>query len=135
MECHGIHYVECPCFFSSRFEKQRKRYVKIIQKWQQIDQQITDRDEFHNKSDFTVNLQPFTSNLIFPLNEEGNTDFRYMSMDCFHLSQRGYAIASNAYWNNIFEPYANKSHTWKKEFSEFKCPTFNMPYIRTKGNS
>lgn len=135
MECHGIHYVECPCFFSSRFEKQRKRYVKIIQKWQQIDQQITDRDEFHNKSDFTVNLQPFTSNLIFPLNEEGNTDFRYMSMDCFHLSQRGYAIASNAYWNNIFEPYANKSHTWKKEFSEFKCPTFDMPYIRTKGNS
>ncbi|XP_063697969.1 phospholipase B1, membrane-associated-like [Culicoides brevitarsis] len=136
MECVAVHYVECPCFFSSRFGKNRKRYVKIIKDWHAMERNVTDRDEFHNLADFTVNYNPFTSKLVFPLNEEGRTDFRYLSMDCFHLSQRGYAIATNGYWNNMMEPYGNKSTTWsRKEFVDFKCPTKEMPYLRTKGNS
>lgn len=134
-DCQAIHHFECPCFFGSRFVKNRKRYIKIVQKWNAIEEDVVKREEFHNRPDFTVNLQKFTNRLVFPVHNNGNTDFSYMSMDCFHLSQRGYALASNALWNNMLEPYSNKSQTWKKEFYEFKCPTEEMPYITTRENS
>lgn len=79
--------------------------------------------------------QPFLRNVRFPRLSNGNNDFTYMSVDCFHLSQKGYAIAANALWNNMMEPYGNKSTNWKKEFTEFKCPTDSHPYISTKNNN
>lgn len=103
-----------------------------------------------------MNNQPFLKNVEFPLLSNGNHDFTYMSMDCFHLSQKGYArgkiplhqyryyfaltndvqiTAANALWNNMMQPDGQKSTNWKKEFTEFVCPTVDRPYIATKKNS
>lgn len=43
-------------------------------------------------------------------------------------------LATNALWNNMFEPVGNKSMTWKKQFEHFNCPTLNNPYICTNKN-
>lgn len=43
--------------------------------------------------------------------------------------------AANALWNNIMEPEGKKSTNWKKEFTEFVCPTLDRPYLATKENS
>ncbi|XP_062544068.1 phospholipase B1, membrane-associated isoform X1 [Armigeres subalbatus] len=134
-QCVTMHVIECPCFLATRFSRERKRYVKLIEKWNQLQLDITNRKEFNTKPDFGVVFQPFIMNLSFPETPDGNTDFSYMSMDCFHLSQKGYARAANALWNNMLEPVGSKSSVWENEFSNVKCPTPDMPYFRTLGNS
>lgn len=95
LECVTGHYFECPCFFGSRFEPMQKRFIKIMRKWQKKQFEIANREEFQNRTDFTVVVQPFTEDLIVPLNKKGLTDFTYMSLDCFHFSQKGYALGIN----------------------------------------
>lgn len=93
------------------------------------------REEFQTQN-FTVVLQEFTRHLKFPRSSQtGNTDFTYMSEDCFHFSQKGYALASNALWNNMLEPVGTKATNWKREFSEFKCPSEEKPFLATRENS
>lgn len=91
-ECNSIHHFECPCIIGSKFEKNRKRFVKVFEHWRKKVEEVVNREEFNNQN-FTVNLQPFVKNLEFPLKSDGkNTDFSYMATDCFHLSQKGYAL-------------------------------------------
>lgn len=52
-------------------------------------------EELKNKDDFTVVLQVFTEELIFPLNRFNTTDTTYLASDCFHFSQKGYARGKN----------------------------------------
>lgn len=96
------------------------------------------------------------TNVTFPKVYSGANDFTYMSLDCFHLSQKGYArgkiyyfvtllynliyfeiifVATNALWNNMLEPEGQKIQNWAKEFTEIKCPTYERPYIATRENS
>ncbi|XP_055607010.1 phospholipase B1, membrane-associated-like isoform X2 [Uranotaenia lowii] len=133
-ECVTMHVFECPCFVATRFVANNKRYVKLIEKWNRLQMEITTREEFHSKPDFTVEYQPFIANISIP-ERNGLTDFSYMSVDCFHLSQKGYARASNALWNNMLEPIGEKTLNWEHEFSNFKCPSQDMPYLRTLNNS
>lgn len=130
-----MHRIECPCLIASRFRKQRQRFIKLIDDWNMLQMEIVTRPEFHAKPDFTVVYQPFAMNLTFPETPNGDTDFTYMSLDCFHLSQKGYALASNALWNNILEPVGSKSLSWEREFELFRCPSDTMPFLRTPGNS
>lgn len=134
-ECLPTNHIECPCIFSFRYSHLRKRYYKVIVKWQNVTAEVPDLDEFNKNADFAVINQPFLRNVQFPQILNGDADFRYMSIDCFHLSQRGYAIASNALWNNMFEPHGNKSTNMHKEFTVFKCPTDQHPFIFTRLNS
>lgn len=134
LECESSHHFECPCVFGLKNQHNVPRYFKIMEQWQDIDDKVANMDEFH-REDFTVIAQPFLKNVEFPRKSNGNHDFTYMSLDCFHLSQKGYARASNALWNNMFESYGNKSTNWKDEFSEFKCPTEEKPFIVTKQNT
>lgn len=135
MDCVTVHVMECPCFFGSAFEKSRSRFKKIISMWTEREREVVGREEFQNRTDFAVNYQPFTNKLVFPTTQAGFTDYNYLSTDCFHLSQRGYAIATNAVWNNMMEPVSGKTEWWQSEFQQFKCPTQEMPYLRTRGNS
>ncbi|XP_058066871.1 phospholipase B1, membrane-associated-like isoform X1 [Anopheles bellator] len=134
-ECVSMHVIECPCLIASRFRKQRRRFSKLIEDWNMLQMEIVAREEFHGKPDFTVVYQPFTMNLTFPETPSGDTDFTYMSLDCFHLSQKGYALASNALWNNMLEPVGGKAMSWEREFTRFKCPSAEMPFLRTPENS
>lgn len=134
-QCIAAHRIECPCLFSDQRERFRNFYIQIMDAWKRREKEVINREEFHNKTDFTVNLQPFTDKLWIPMNKDGNTDFSYMSVDCFHFSQKGYARATNALWNNLLEPFNNKTQLWKQEFEDFKCPTEERPFLTTKMNS
>lgn len=133
-ECQTTHHFECPCVFGFKYGKLRQRYFRIMEKWQQTVEQVAELDEF-NRNEFSVVNQPFLRSVQFPTKSNGLHDFTYMSADCFHLSQRGYALASNALWNNMLEPIGNKSTNWKREFDDFRCPTEAQPYIFTRMNS
>jgi len=50
-----------------------------------------ENEELKNKDDFAVVFQPFSKNLKFPVNRFNTTDTSYLAVDCFHLSQKGYA--------------------------------------------
>lgn len=105
-----------------------------MEEWQKVDVKVAEMEEFQ-RDDFTVVAQPFLKDVEFPRKANGNHDYTYMSLDCFHLSQKGYALATNALWNNMMEPHGQKTSNWKKEFSVFKCPTNERPFIYTKQNS
>jgi hypothetical protein len=42
--------VECPCMVGSRFESEHKRYLKIMRKWNVVQHEVANREEFHNKT-------------------------------------------------------------------------------------
>lgn len=132
-ECETSHHFECPCMFGLKHAHQVPRYLNIMEQWQAVDERVAEMDEFH-RADFTVINQPFLRHVEFPRKSSGNHDTSYLSLDCFHLSQKGYARATNALWNNMLEPYTNKSTNWKQEFSEFRCPSNERPFIATKLN-
>lgn len=133
-ECETTHHFECPCVFGYKYGALRQRFFRIMEKWQQTVEQVAQLNEF-NTQDFTVVNQPFLKSVQFPRKSNGMHDFTYLSADCFHLSQKGYALASNALWNNMLEPIGNKSTNWKREFDYFRCPTETQPYIFTRMNS
>lgn len=134
-KCITTNHFECPCVFGLAYDYVRDHYFDIMEQWQDVVREVADLPEFNGRNDFTVINQPFLENVQFPRLPNGNHDFTYMSVDCFHLSQKGYAIASNALWNNMLEPYGNKSTNWQREFREFKCPTEAKPFIFTRQNS
>lgn len=43
------------------------------------------------RDDFVVTAQPFTMHIQIPLALDGYTDMTYLSSDCFHITQKGYA--------------------------------------------
>lgn len=91
MDCMSSHYIECPCMFSYQFVDRRKAFYAIMQRWQETVERIARAPEFNGREDFAVVAQPFLKELKFPRTESGSADFTYMSLDCFHLSQKGYA--------------------------------------------
>lgn len=110
-------------------------YFKILKEFRKVVVNVSELEEFNNRDDFVINIQPFLQTVKFPTIPDGNTDFSYLSYDCFHFSQKGYALTTTALWNNMMEPYGNKTEGLPKAiFEPFKCPTEENPYIRTKGN-
>lgn len=80
-------YLECFCLLGTQFEHKRSDFFEIIKKWQLIDEEVSFMPEFH-QNDFTVIFQPFLLDVDVPKINENQTDFSYMSQDCFHVSQK-----------------------------------------------
>lgn len=91
VNCMSSHYLECPCMFSYQFAEKRKWFFEIMQRWQSVAERVARMEEFGGREDFAVVAQPFLRELKFPRTANGMSDFTYMSLDCFHLSQKGYA--------------------------------------------
>lgn len=100
-ECISSNHFECPCIFGFKYNGVRQRYFNTIAKWQQVTAEVPELDEFNKKDDFAVINQPFLRQVKFPRVSNGNNDYTYMSVDCFHLSQKGYAIATNVSKNPL----------------------------------
>ncbi|XP_034254861.1 phospholipase B1, membrane-associated [Thrips palmi] len=132
--CELLRRVACSCLYGEPTRPMRGRMQAIIERYIQVELEIGEDPEFQT-DDFAVVVQPFTHKLHFPLKTENATDFTYMAPDCFHFSQRGYARAANALWNNMMEPVGEKSMDWFNSFQRFLCPSEQHPYIYTKGNS
>ncbi|CRK97108.1 CLUMA_CG010439, isoform A [Clunio marinus] len=116
-ECKTLNYVECPCFFSLTHRKNRDRSAQTIKRWMKLVEKITKLPEFHDRSDFEVNFHPLFSETDIPKDAYGVTQYKYMSKDCFHLSQLGHARAANSYWNSMLTPENQRLRAWQEEFS------------------
>lgn len=88
--CYLTHSLECPCIVGLSYVHRQKEFYDFMVKWIEIDREVSEFLEF-DLDDFTVVFQPFAANYTFPLNDQGLTDFSYMSADCFHFSQKGNA--------------------------------------------
>ncbi|XP_055855786.1 phospholipase B1, membrane-associated [Episyrphus balteatus] len=132
-ECQATLRFECPCLIGK--DNDTLNYLEsIMLEWIELDEIIANRDEFNTET-FTVNIQPFTKFGELPKKSNGGTDFRNLSVDCFHLSQRGQASCANALWNNMLEINGNKTSKWREAFEKVLCPTFERPYLATRSNS
>ncbi|XP_053663664.1 phospholipase B1, membrane-associated-like [Anopheles marshallii] len=133
--CVTTHSFECSCVFGARFESFQPRLERIMKQWNRVQQTVAERDEFSSDSDFVVNYQPFPEHLTLPTLQNGDTDAGIASVDCFHFSQRGHAIAANSYWNNLIDLVGNKSELVHREFERFNCPMKGRPFLATSKNS
>ncbi|XP_040151388.1 phospholipase B1, membrane-associated isoform X1 [Anopheles arabiensis] len=133
--CVTTHAFECPCVFGTRYASFQPRLEYIIHQWNRIQQSVAEREEFNNATDFVVNFQPFPEQLTLPTLRNGDTDAGIASVDCFHFSQRGHAIAANSYWNNLIDMEGNKTELVQREFERFNCPMKGRPFLATRKNS
>uniref|UniRef100_A0A182JJ13 Phospholipase B1, membrane-associated n=1 Tax=Anopheles atroparvus TaxID=41427 RepID=A0A182JJ13_ANOAO len=134
-QCVTLHRVECPCVFGTQFADVQPQLDRIMKQWNRLQQSVAERDEFQNAPDFTVNYQPFPDQLVLPTLPNGDTDQGVASVDCFHFSQRGHALAANSYWNNMIDLVGNKSDLVRREFERFNCPMEGRPFLVTNKNS
>lgn len=95
-ECYLAQRVECRCIYSAKITKRTLSiYTKIINKLTEKQREIVSSSEFDTDT-FTVNFQPFSTNVTFPTKPDGSTDLRYYAHDCFHFSQLGHATGELA---------------------------------------
>jgi phospholipase B1 len=122
---------QCPCLnheFADSFQEK-------------FNEMLSNLVQHYNRHDFTVEFQPFWSNVNVSLNSsdasnnDSSSDLSYMAPDCFHLSQKGHASAARSLWNNMLQNEANKSDEWRFDDSELNCPDLNCPFLRTRRNS
>lgn len=133
-ECRGFHYLECPCLISLNQSKKLARTLRTIRLWKEMVVRVVNMPEFHDRDDFEVNLIKFTKNLMIPLNAENSTDYSYVSHDCFHLSQKGHSFFAMNLFNQILTKEDERRSDTSFNYNDFKCPTKQHPYIRTRKN-
>ncbi|XP_067613088.1 phospholipase B1, membrane-associated [Eurosta solidaginis] len=132
--CHTTLTFECPCLVGKP-KQHVARMKKLMKNWIAKDKEIAARDEFNTET-FTINIQPFTYfDELFPTSDD-RVRFKFLSEDCFHMSQRGHAISANYLWNNMLEAEGEKSiMTDPTLMKEFHCPSVERPYLMTRVNS
>ncbi|XP_033362636.1 phospholipase B1, membrane-associated-like isoform X2 [Bombus vosnesenskii] len=132
--CYLASMIECSCMFALQFRDRRPEYYKLIERWQEIDEEVANYPEFH-RNDFTVVILPTLEDAKIPLAEDGFVDFSYLNADCFHWSQKLHALYANNLWNDLLEPVGNKSRSLISLFEKFLCPTSERPFLMTYENS
>ncbi|XP_069811186.1 phospholipase B1, membrane-associated [Dendropsophus ebraccatus] len=127
----------CPCLLSVQPNTQEFEDVRSTNyAYQQSIQHFIDSGRYDTREDFTVVLQPFFRNTKIPYLQTGEPDISYLAPDCFHLSQKAQSQLARMLWNNMLEPLQQKTDTL--DFTEsihLKCPTKDLPYLRTYQNS
>lgn len=93
LQCYINNLFVCPCLIGERFKRYRENYIELMRKWQDVEMDVANLDEF-NTNDFTVVVQPFSRNFVFPTTANGITDYTLLSEDCFHFSQKGNAMST-----------------------------------------
>ncbi|CRK94860.1 CLUMA_CG008352, isoform A [Clunio marinus] len=134
--CKFIHRGECSCWVgtvSNATKESRERWQKIQRHFIRVEEEVAKLEEFRGLDEFAVMYQPWSNNVS--LNVDGKRDLTLLSIDCFHLSQKGNAWAATALWNNLLEPPNQKSFNWVNPLRKFNCPTRQHPFIMTYDNS
>ncbi|XP_076482060.1 phospholipase B1, membrane-associated-like [Bombus vancouverensis nearcticus] len=134
LRCYVSSMIECSCMFALQFRDQRPEYYELIERWQEIDEEVANYPEFH-RNDFTVVILPTLEDAKIPVAEDGFTDLSYLNADCFHWSQKLHALYANNLWNNLLEPVGNKSGAFTSLFKKFLCPAPERPFLMTYKNS
>ncbi|KOX78399.1 Phospholipase B1, membrane-associated [Melipona quadrifasciata] len=125
----------CPCMFALKYAHQRPIYYEVIERWQDMEEEISNYPEF-NRNDFTVVFVPLLKGVSVPLDEDNLPDLSYFASDYFHFNQKGHALFAYNLWNNILEPIGSKSKTWNDvKHEKLLCPTSERPFLVTRENS
>ncbi|XP_043268871.1 phospholipase B1, membrane-associated-like isoform X2 [Venturia canescens] len=133
LQCKITTDIECSCLLGLHWRPLKKEFSDIMNAWQRIDEEVANYPEFQTE-EFAVVAQPFATNLSFPMKPDGTAEWRYLSSDCFHLSQIANARASIAIWKNMLEPVGRKTRDWSDN-DTLACPTESQPYLTTLINS
>lgn len=134
ISCQLARPVECSCIFGSKFNKNFQQLRKMERKLVDIMERVSFMREFHSDN-FTVVYQPFFKDASVYYQSDKKPDMSMLSVDCFHLSQKGHAISANGIWNNLMEPVGKKSNGFTHLFEKFHCPTMRNPFIFTNYNT
>ncbi|XP_043486431.1 phospholipase B1, membrane-associated-like [Polistes fuscatus] len=129
--CDLLNDFSCPCLFGLMNENKRQEYYKIMERWQRLEIKISKYPEFQ-RDDFTVMIHPFLMNVEFPKTDDGYSDPSYLTVDCFHVSQKTNFLYALNLWNSLLTPYENKLYEFLP--SKLKCPTKKNPYLFTYNN-
>ncbi|SPP86039.1 phospholipase B1, membrane-associated [Drosophila guanche] len=130
-QCFVVHRVGCHCLMNDRLNRtQRSQRMDTLRRWQQVDLDVARLPEFH-REDFAIVAHPMLANMTAPRLQNGLTDWRFFSHDCFHFSQRGHAIVSNMLWNSMLLPDDRKPRpfTIPGLFESIVCPSEEQPYF------
>ncbi|XP_067875649.1 phospholipase B1, membrane-associated isoform X2 [Heterodontus francisci] len=100
--CDLVQKNMCPCFFKLRENSpELHEIIRVNRDYQTKLATLIYSGKYDTSEDFTVVLQPYFSNTIFPLNSTGQPDLSFFSVDCFHISERGQAEMAIGLWNNM----------------------------------
>jgi len=130
--CSILHYFECSCATSSD-ESVRKQVSQALTQYNLKLVSLRDEEEFNNRDDFTIVIQPFLQNTEVPRTDDGTPDMKYFAPDCFHFSYLSHEAAAVALWNNMVEPIPSKLTSWTIG-EGIDCPLSGQ-YFYTNKNS
>ncbi|KAF4084484.1 hypothetical protein AMELA_G00129140 [Ameiurus melas] len=126
----------CPCVLNPAEGSSELQALKSINTaYQTVTRNLVASGRYNTRSDFTVVLQPFFRNVIFPVLSDGRPDRSYFAADCFHFSQKSHTLMGRALWNNMLEHVNSK--TTSVDFNKgvtLKCHSTSSPYFQTTGN-
>uniref|UniRef100_A0A182YNY3 Phospholipase B1, membrane-associated n=1 Tax=Anopheles stephensi TaxID=30069 RepID=A0A182YNY3_ANOST len=136
-ECASLHNGECSCWIGKLYNQSdasRARWRRIQNEMIRVEKEVAESKEFRGLDEFAVVYQPWSLNVTMKMNGK-EVDYSLLSIDCFHMSQKGNAYAGAALWNNMLEPVGKKTPSWQPLMTNFKCPTKDSPYLGTYDNS
>eukprot|EP01089_Gocevia_fonbrunei_P016048 TRINITY_DN4888_c0_g1_i1.p1 TRINITY_DN4888_c0_g1~~TRINITY_DN4888_c0_g1_i1.p1 ORF type:complete len:357 (-),score=49.77 TRINITY_DN4888_c0_g1_i1:4-1074(-) len=116
--CDDVHIslpVECTCAFDSD-ESNRIYLDSVVQAYASRLAKLEKEWKAKNLSDFIVQIQPFSQNLVIP-------NINYLStLDCFHPSLLAHQQLAIATWNSLLTPVGKKPQHLKPN-QPLICPT------------
>ncbi|XP_059476394.1 phospholipase B1, membrane-associated-like [Neocloeon triangulifer] len=137
--CLSLLPILCSCLFGGNEAEKLRNVTLMTRRFQKVERMLVESKRYDGRPDFALEFQPTYLDNIYPTVRLNNgrltTDYSYMSIDCFHFSQKLHAVAANTLWNNLFEPPWEKTTTWKPLFQKFLCPTTERPFFVTRENS
>ncbi|KAG8230956.1 hypothetical protein J437_LFUL010843 [Ladona fulva] len=145
--CEMFRRVFCNCLYQySDFNEGVVQVASLVQEYQNAEEELVNSGRYNGREDFTVELQPFFQVLNAPkkigdpekpkLLELIASELPIWTPECFHLNQRGHAVASVQLWNNMLEPVGFKAKRIEDVLvHEYRCPTEKNPYFFTKKNT
>ncbi|XP_076874027.1 phospholipase B1, membrane-associated isoform X2 [Brachyhypopomus gauderio] len=138
LPCSLIPRNTCPCLIIPDDNSLEQIKLKLINlEYQTVIEQLISGGRYDGREDFTVVLQPYLQNTVFPLSKNGNVDPSYFTVDCLHLSERAHSEMAIALWNNMLEPVGKKQafNNFTYDRTKIRCPSQSEPFIYTKMNS
>ncbi|XP_071455798.1 phospholipase B1, membrane-associated-like [Hetaerina americana] len=145
--CDILRQIQCPCLLQSPdLQENILNRTALAREYQRVEMELASDPRYNGRDDFAVVWQPLFLAFNGPMSAGEpecpefsklvSSKYPFHTPDCFHLNQRGSALAARMLWNNMLEPVGSKTSTLKEILRQtIKCPTKEMPYLFTAKNS
>jgi len=133
--CSLSHLAECPCLFGTKEQGAERKVKWLWNSYRSVLSSIS-QDPAYNRNNFTVEYFPTLATELPTRNEGGinvpNLDL--LAPDCFHFNKDLHGRIGRNLWNNLFQPVGFRTVDFNTS-PPLACPSHNIPYISTKGNT